>query len=145
MFYDDIKQYLENKIISDNDTKDIVKVKPQYNYGEKPKPPEILLNFIDDYENASATTFEGEKASTIFLQMIVMANSMAFSGTKYNAQKSCNLLSDKVKQWFDKTTICQSITDMLNIRRVQKTDAIPYETGTGAYYSILRYEITYTY
>jgi len=141
MLYDNIKDFIEYNIGLDNDISTEISIKPQYKYGETAKPPEILIYFADDTENEFATTFEGENVSTVLLQIIVMANSMPFGGIKYNAQKSCNILTEKLKNIFEKSNVINNIEDIINVRRVQKSDSQPYEVGTTTYYSILRFEL----
>jgi hypothetical protein len=126
----------------DGDLNGDIKVKQQYKYGKESQPPEVLVEFIDDTENPQGTTFEGEKVSTVLLQIIVMTNSMFIGSKKYNAQKSCMILSNKIAEYFDKSVIKENIPQILNARRTQKSPPFPYELGTVAYYGILRFELT---
>ena len=142
MLFDDIKTYIATQISADTDISNTVEIVKTYPYGKTPKPPQILLQLADNTENVRGTTFEGEKVSTVLLQVIVMANSMKFGNTKYNAQTSCDILCDKVVSWFDKESIISGVTSIINSRRVQWLPAQPYETGTTSYYGILRFELT---
>ena len=144
MLLDELKNYLNGKIAEDKDLNMTIGIKEQYPYGHKPTPPELLLAIMDNTELESATTFEGETTSNVSLQIIPMANSMNISGKKYNAQKSCSLLSEKVVNWFDKAVIKESIPKIINTRRVQWSNSEPYENGTTAYFSILRFNLTVT-
>ncbi len=142
MLVDEIKSYINGMIAKDKDLNVSVGIKEQYPYGTKPKPPEILLAIMDNVELDIGTTFEGEQVSNVFLQMIVMANSMTIGGKKYSAQKSCDLLSEKLCGWFGKNTIKENIPKILNTRRAQWTNGVPYENGTTTYYSIVRFNLT---
>ena len=144
LLFDDIKSYINGKIAEDKDLNMTIGIKEQYPYGHKAQPPEILIAIMDNTELQSATTFEGEKVSNVSLQIIPMANSMNIGGKKYNAQKSCTLLSEKVANWFDKTVIKEFIPKIINTRRVQWSNSMPYENGTTTYYSILRFNLTVT-
>ena len=142
MLIDDIKAYLDGKIKADTDLKGTIGIKEEYPYGDRPTPPEILLSVFDNTELETATTFEGEVTSTVLLQVIPMANSMTIGNKKYNAQKSCSILSDKICSWFDKQTIRAGVPKIINSRRIQWSSAVPYEFGTKAYYSIFRFTLT---
>ena len=144
MLFDELKSYLNGKIAEDKDLNMTIGIKEQYPYGHKAQPPELLLAIMDNTELESATTFEGETVSNVSLQIIPMANSMNIGGKKYNAQKSCNLLSEKVCGWFEKNTIKQNIPKIINTRRVQWSNSTPYESGTTTYFSILRFNLTVT-
>lgn len=142
MLIDDLKAYLDGKIKADTDLKNSIGIREEYPYGHKPSPPEILLSIVDDAEDETGTTFEKEIVSTVLLQVIPMANSMTIGGNKYNAQTSCNKLSDKICDWFDKQTIRAGVPSIINARRIQWASATPYENGTTTYYSILRFTLT---
>lgn len=144
LLFDEIKSYINGKIAEDNELNISIGIREQYPYGHKPTPPEILLLFVDDTEMETATTFEGETVSTVLLQIIPMANSMTIGGKKYNAQRSCTILSDKIAMWFQKTAIKQNLPQIINTRRVQKSNSMPYENGTTTYYGILRFNLTVT-
>lgn len=141
MLLDDIKSYLNTQINADTELGK-VNISQQYPYGTEAKPPELLIDIIDMPEYDAATDFCGEKASVAMLQIIVMANEMKFGNTKYGAQKSCDKLSAKVCDWFKACKIKTSHSHILNTRRVQKSNALPYSNGTTTYYSILRFELT---
>lgn len=144
MLFDELKSYLNGKIAEDKDLNMTIGIKEQYPYGHKAQPPEILIQIVDSTELESATTFEGEQSFTALVQIIPMANSMNIGGKRYNAQKSCNLLSEKICEWFGKTVIKENIPKVINTRRVQWSTAFPYESGTTTYYSILRFNLTVT-
>lgn len=141
MIFDDIKTYLNTKISADTDISASVEIVETYPYGKTPKPPQIMLQLADNTENVNGTTFEGERVSTVLLQVIVLASAMNFGNKKYNAQKSCDKLSDKLCNWFEKNTIVSGISSIINCRRVQWLPSQPYETGVTTYYSILRFEL----
>lgn len=142
MLFDDLKSYINGKIATDEELNSTISIKEQYPYGHKPNPPELLLSIIDNTENEQSTTFENETTATVSLQIIPIANSMSIGGKKYNAQKSCNILSEKVCSWFDKSELKENIPKIINTRRVQYSNSYPYENGTTAYYSILRFNLT---
>lgn len=142
MKIDDLKSYINGEISKDNELNMSIGIKEQYPYGHKPNPPEILLQIVDNAEMSVGTTFEGERIATVLLQIIVMANSMTIGGKKYNAQKSCNILGDKVCEWFEKSNVKKNIPQIINTRRVQWAFATPYESGTTTYYGILRFDLT---
>lgn len=144
MLFDELKSYLNGKIATDKDLNTTIGIKQQYPYGHKAEPPELLLAIIDNTEFETATTFETETVSTVSLQIIPMVNSMNIGGKKYNAQKSCDLLSEKVCKWFEKSTIKENIPKIVNTRRVQWSNSYAYESGTTTYYSILRFNLTIT-
>lgn len=142
MLFDDVKSYINTQLSNDSEISDSVEIIKTYPYGKTPKPPQIMLQLADNTENVSGTTFEGEKVSTVLLQVIILTNAMKFDSTKYNAQTSCDMLCDKVVAWFDKESIINGVTSIINSRRVQWLPAQPYENGTTAYYGILRFELT---
>ena len=144
MLFDDIKSYINTKLSTDTDITQSIDIIKTFPYGKTPNPPQIMLQLADNTENIGGTTFEGEKVSTVLLQVIALANAMKFSNVKYNAQTSCDKLCDKVVTWFDKQSVINGITQVINCRRVQWLPAQPYETGTTAYYGILRFELTVT-
>ena len=144
MIFDDLKSYLQDKIDNDDDISSEIKIGEQYQYGVEPNPPEILLQIVDNTENYNGTVFEGEKVSTVLLQVIIMTGLMKIANKKYNAQKSCNILSDKVHNWFNKIDMVNGIENIINCRRIQWSTPFPYETGTKAYYSILRFQLDIT-
>ena len=141
MLLDKIKNYINEKIAEDTELNVSIGVREQYPYGHKPNPPEILLSVMDDVEMETATTFDGETVSNISLQIIPVANSMNIGGKKHNAQNSCTILGDKIAMWFEKNAIKQILPEIINTRRVQKSNSIPYENGTTAYYAILRFSL----
>lgn len=144
MLFDELKSYLNGKIAEDKDFNVSIAIKKQYPYGHKAQPPELLLAIMDNTELESATTFEGETIANVSLQIIPMVSSMSIGGTKQNAQNSCDLLSEKICGWFEKTTIKENIPKIINTRRVQWSNSYPYESGTTTYYSILRFNLTVT-
>lgn len=144
LLFDYLKNYINGRIAEDKELNMSIGIKEQYPYGHKPNPPEILISIVDHTEFSEGTTFEGEKVSTALVQIIPMANSMNIGGKKYSAQKSCNLLSDKICDWFEKATIKENIPKIINSRRIQWSSAFPYENGTTTYYSILRFQLTVT-
>lgn len=143
MLIDDIKSYINGRIAADEDLSTVkISIKEQYPYGTKPQPPEILLAVMDNVESEQATTFEGEQTDNVSLQIIVMTGQMSIGGKRYNAQKSSALLSQKLCEWFLKNTIKENMPKIINTRRVQWSNSIPYENGTTTYYSILRFTLT---
>lgn len=144
MLFDEIKTYINGQIAKDKDFNTTVGIKQQYPYGHKAQPPELLISVIDNVELERGTTFDNERVADISLQIIPMVNSMTIGGKKYNAQKSCDLLSEKVCKWFDKNTIKENLPQIVNTRRVQWSNSYPYENGTTTYYSILRFKLTMT-
>lgn len=142
MLFDDIKTYINTQLSNDSDISNSVEIIKTYPYGKTPKPPQILLQIADNTEDVGGTVFEGEIVSTVLSQVIVLANSMTFGNTKYNAQTSCDKLCDKVVTWFDKQSIIDGVTSIINCRRVQWLPAQPYENGTTTYYGILRFELS---
>lgn len=144
MLFDEIKSYINGKIAEDNELNMSIGIKKQYPYGHTPKPPEILISVMDNVEDETATTFEGENASLVSLQIIPMVAQMNIGGNKYNAQTSCDLISEKIANWFEKKTIKTNIPKIVNTRRVQWSNSYPYENGTTTYYSILRFNLTVT-
>lgn len=144
MLFDELKSYLNGKIAVDKDLSTTIGIKQQYPYGHKAEPPELLLAIIDNTEFETATTFETETVSTVSLQIIPMVNSMNIGGKIYNAQRSCDLLSEKVCGWFDKSVVKENIPKIINTRRVQWSNSYAYESGTTTYYSILRFNLTVT-
>jgi hypothetical protein len=144
LIFDEIKSYINGRIAEDKELNISIGIKKQYPYGHTPKPPEILLLIMDDIEQENATTFEGENASNVFLQIVPMISQMNIGGKRYNAQDACDLISAKISNWFDKKAVKTNIPKIINTRRVQKSNSYPYENGTTAYYSILRFNLTVT-
>ena len=140
MLYDSLKTYLNLCLVSDESFSS-VSVRPEYQYGMEPNPPEILLYLQDDSEMTEATTFEGETAKKVMLQAIVMVTDMKIDLKMVNAQKACTVLSDKLKQWLDKNTVKKNIPSILNITRTSQRGATPYKTGTRCYFSVARFEV----
>lgn len=141
MIFDDLKTYINEKISNESGITESVTITKTYPYGKTIITPQIMLQIADNTENVIATTFEGEQVSTVLLQVIVLASAMSINSKKYNAQNSCDILCEKLVNWFDKAEIVKSINSIKNCRRVQWLPSTPYETGTTTYAGLVRFEL----
>lgn len=139
-FIEELKAYIEKRFDEDKRFDQKILVCDAYKTNIM-KCPKIVVYCADDYENERYTTFEGEKVSSLSIQITCYAEQMKIGGVLMSAQDCANIFSEKVREDFQINTIASFLNSVKSIRRVGRTYSIPFDSGERMYMSPIRYEI----
>jgi len=139
-FVDNLIAYLDAQFVAD----DTIATKPEGHYAyEKGLEPTATTPFYTvellDYSTQSETFLEETTISTPF-QINVYGVKMRVSSVLKNAQEVSFILTQKVAKFMENYKY--NTDNVVYMRRTAFTSPIPYEDGSKAYYSVLRYDAT---
>lgn len=139
-FIDSLIEYIKMSFENDDFIKTKVNVCKAYKSNLLPSP-KIVVYAVDDSEVAQHNTFEGENVSRISIQITSYADQMKISDKTVSAQDAADLFSDRIRSLFQKQKLVNAIPSVLQVRRVGRTFAMPFESGEKTYMSPVRFEI----
>lgn len=139
-FINSLIEYLQNAFDMDEDISAKVKVCKAYK-SNMTSSPKIVIYAVDDSEMQQYNTFQGENVSLVSVQITAFCDQMKIGGVTVSAQDAADIFADKIRTLFQKQTLVSAIADVLQVRRVGRTFAMPFESGEKTYMSPVRFEI----
>lgn len=139
-FIDELKSYIKNSFDNDERFEQEITVCDAYK-SNLIKCPKIVVYCVDDIDDQQYTTFEGERISSLSIQITCYAEQMKIEGIVKSAQECANIFSEKIRNDFQINTIAFFLNSVKSVRRVGRTYAIPFDSGERMYMSPLRFEI----
>lgn len=139
-FVDEIIEYLDGKFEADTNIASKPKGSYAYKSGLIPdgKSPFYVVQLLD---NSTATEdFNSEVSVNSPIQISLYGVKMKVGGKINDAQSVSYYLADQCKKFMEEYKY--SSEKITNMRRTSSTPALPYEDGSKAYYSVIRYNIT---
>lgn len=139
-FWDDLIAYIKEYL--NNDTSIGKQVKVNYaNAQIKIDSPHIFIMPMQDSDAEQYDSFgEGENISYCEVQIMPYCQQMKINNVLTSAQEVSLIFADKISDLFDKATILTRNPNIVRLRRVGETFAMPVEKGATTYVSPLRYE-----
>lgn len=135
-----IISYLSDSFNNDTDIENEIGVVEAYSQ-RKQVIPEITVNITSDSEVVRYNTFSGENVSQYSVQITSYTEQMTIGGELKSAQDAANIFSEKVRALFQKQNLITAIPEIVYVRRVGRTFAIPQIKGAKVYMSPVRFEI----
>lgn len=139
-FVDEIIEYLDGKFDADTNIANKPKGHYAYESGLTPdgKVPFYVVQLLD---NSTATEdFNREVSVNSPIQISLYGVKMKVGGKIKDPQSVSYYLADQCKKFMEEYKYSsEKITTM---RRTSSTPALPYEDGSKAFYSVIRYNIT---
>jgi len=112
-----------------------------YAYDSEFEFPQVTIQVINDSENESYTTFEGEEVSNLGLQIDCFAQEMSIALTITEPQRACLVISDKIKKIFQDLKTNRVKTEILGVTRTGHNFSMPIDNGEQLYRVISRYNL----
>lgn len=137
---DKIIDYIKESFDADKEISVSVSVVEAYSQ-KKQSAPEITVQISNDSEVTRYTSFEGENVSQLAVQVTSYTQQIEIGGKLKSAQEAANIFSEKVRDLFQKPKLFTSIPEIIGVRRVGRTFAIPQLKGAKVYMSPIRFEI----
>lgn len=100
--------------------------------------PYYVVQLLDNY--TSKEDFQEEVEVTMPIQVNVYGVKMNIDGITTNAQQVAIILGDMCVKLLEEFKYTQN--DITTMRRTSSTPALPFEDGSKAYYTAIRYKIT---
>lgn len=139
-FIEILKQYIQNAMDSNADITKKINVCKAYKSNQT-NAPKIVIYVVDDSEEERYNTFQGEQVSNLAVEITAFTPQMKIGAVEYSAQDAADKLSDMIRVLFQKEVIVNAIPDVLYVRRVGRTLAMPFDSGEKIYMSPVRFEI----
>ena len=139
-FIEDLKGYIQKCFDDDEKIEQKISVCDAFK-SNLVKCPKVVVYCVDDSEEEQYNTFSGEEVSSVSVQITCYAEQMRIGGVTKSAQDCANYFCEKIRDKFQKTIISSNLPSVLQIRRVGRTYAIPFDSGERMYMSPIRYEI----
>lgn len=138
-FVDNIIEYLNGKFNADT----TLSKKPMghYAYEQNLIPnattPFFIVQLLDN--STQSETFEEEVTINAPIQINLYGVKMKVNDIIANAQEVAFILADKCKAFMEEFKYTES--GIVSMRRTSCTPALPYEDGSKAYYTAMRFNI----
>lgn len=137
-FIDRVIKYIDDKFNAD----DTLSKKPlghyAYEHGLIPSTtPYYVVQILDNSTNDE--DFEQEISIGIPIQINMYGVKMTIDSKVKNAQECAMILADKCVSFLEDFKYSQD--DIITMRRTSCTPALPYEDGSKAYFTAIRYNI----
>lgn len=141
IFLDDIIAYLDSKFANDTSIGASKKPKGYYAYKSGLEPdttePFYTIQLLDN--STASETFLREITINVPIQINVFGIKMNINNITHTAQESSIVLGEKIIEFMEEFKY--SNKNLIACRRITTTPAMPYEDGTKAYTTIIRYNI----
>lgn len=137
-FIDRIIEYLDGEFNSVTNLSKKPKGHYAYEHGLEPSTtPYYVVQLLDNY--TSKEDFQEEVLVNMPIQVNVYGVKMNINDTTTNAQKVATILGDMCVGFLEKFKYSQD--DIITMRRTSCTPALPYDDGSKAYFTAIRYNI----
>ena len=139
-FIDRIIEYLDDEFAKISTLSKKPKGHYAYEKGLTPTAttPYYVVQLLDNYTNKE--DFQEEVSVNMPIQVNVYGVKMNIDNVDTSAQKVATILGDMCVDILEKFKYSQS--DIIAMRRTSCTPALPYEDGSKAYFTAIRYNIT---
>lgn len=139
-FVDSLIAFLDDKFATDVSISKKPKGHYAYEKGLEPNAttPFYTVQLIDS--SLAREDFNREVSNNIAIQINLFGVKMTIGGVLKNAQNVSYYLADKCKAYMNDYKYLED-TKILSMRRTTSSPALPYEDGSKAYFSVLRYNI----
>lgn len=137
-FLDRIIEYLDGEFNSVNTLSKKPRGYYAYKQGLEPSTnPYYVVQVLDNYTNRE--DFQEEVSVNMPIQVNVYGVKMNIDDTTMSAQEVATILGDLCVGFLEKFKYSQD--DIITMRRTSCTPALPYEDGSKAYFTAIRYNI----
>lgn len=140
-FLDRIIEYLDNKFNADTTLTQKPVGHYAYEYGLIPDTePYYVIQLLDD--STQSETFLEETTINMPIQLNVYGVNNETDENTQSAQENAIILGQKCIDFMEEFKYSQD--DIISMRRTSCTPALPYEDGSKAYFTAIRYSIIKT-
>lgn len=138
-FLNDMILYLDNKFESESSLEVTPKGYLAYSYNIDPDgfTPYYVIQLLDNSTNSE--DFSREVTTLSPIQITTYGVNMKIDGSLTSAQMVSLVLAEKVQEFMEQYKY--TTNNITSMRRTTVTPALPYEDGSKAYYSVIRYNI----
>ncbi len=137
-FLDRIIQYLDDKFNADTTLSEKPVGHYAYEHGLVPTTTSYyVVQLLDN--STQGETFLEETIINVPIQIIMYGVKMDIDGQLQSAQESSIILGQKCIKFLEEFKYSQK--DIISMRRTSCTPALPYEDGSKAYFTAIRYNI----
>lgn len=148
-FIQDIKAYLETKFSTYTELTPAKRpvVYDEYQVQHRPKltKPEIQIYPLDDREQVNYTTFCGEKASNVPIQITVYSPAVKIGSIERSSIEASIILADKVKEFMNELKVSDLNPNILYLRRMTTSPPLPLDESGIVTMVACRYDVICQY
>lgn len=135
-------KFIDDKIAKDSDFNGITfHTQIGYDKNNKMPFPQNILSGISDREHTPSTTFQGEQANIIALQLMNFSEIIVINGEALTPHEAVLFITNKMKRYFQELKSERLNRNILSIRRVGSTQAMPAGEDGNVYVGLNRFEL----
>ena len=139
-FLESMKTYIKNGINADSDISDTIAVYDANTKGHTPQKTEIQFQIMDNSEVERYNSFSGASIFNIPLQITLFAFQTKIAGKMKSARESSIILADKITNLLNALDVVKHNSNVMRVRIMTTTPAMPFEGGDKAYTTAIRCE-----
>lgn len=139
-FLENMKSYIKSGINADDDISDTIEVYDVSTKGHTPQKTEIQFQIMDKSDVERYNSFSGTNVYSIPLQMTIFAFKTKIAGKIKEARDSSIILADKVINLLNALDVVKHNSNVMRVRIMTTTPAMPFEGGDKAYTTAIRCE-----